>query len=57
LALSEFERFVPPLFPVSCLHESMATDSITWQGVLIRLFVSLVLVFLTWNAEGWSYYH
>ncbi|HEY5547956.1 MAG TPA: DUF6524 family protein [Gemmatimonadaceae bacterium] len=35
----------------------MATDSITWQGVLIRLFVSLVLVFLTWNAEGWSYYH
>jgi hypothetical protein len=35
----------------------MATDSITWQGVLVRLLASLVLVFLTWNAEGWSYYH
>ena len=35
----------------------MATDSITWRGVLVRLLASLVLVFLTWNAEGWSYYH
>jgi hypothetical protein len=35
----------------------MATDSISWQGVLVRLLASLVLVFLTWNAEGWSYYH
>lgn len=35
----------------------MATDSITWRGVLLRVFASLVLVFLTWNAEGWSYYH
>jgi hypothetical protein len=34
-----------------------ATDSITWGGVLVRLLASLVLVFLTWNAEGWSYYH
>jgi len=34
-----------------------ATDSITWSGVLIRLLASLVLVFMTWNAEGWSYYH
>lgn len=34
-----------------------ATDSITWSGVLLRLLASLVLVFLTWNAEGWSYYH
>lgn len=33
------------------------TDSITWTGVLIRLAASLLLVFLTWNAEGWSYYH
>ncbi|HEX6942212.1 MAG TPA: DUF6524 family protein [Gemmatimonadaceae bacterium] len=35
----------------------MATESITWSGVLVRLLASLVLVFLTWNAEGWSYYH
>lgn len=35
----------------------MATDSIGWQGVLARLLASLVLVFLTWNTEGWSYYH
>lgn len=34
-----------------------ATESISWQGVLVRLLASLVLVFLTWNAEGWSYYH
>lgn len=34
-----------------------ATESITWSGVLVRLLASLVLVFLTWNAEGWSYYH
>jgi hypothetical protein len=34
-----------------------ASESITWGGVLVRLLASLVLVFLTWNAEGWSYYH
>ena len=34
-----------------------ASESITWRGVLVRLVASLVLVFLTWNAEGWSYYH
>ena len=34
-----------------------ASESITWKGVLVRLLASLVLVFLTWNAEGWSYYH
>jgi hypothetical protein len=35
----------------------MAPDSFSWQGVLIRLVAALVLVFATWNAEGWSYYH
>lgn len=35
----------------------MATDSITWLGVVVRVIASLILVFLTWNAEGWSYYH
>ena len=35
----------------------MSTESIGWTGVLIRMLAALVLVFLTWNAEGWSYYH
>ena len=35
----------------------MATDSITWRGVVVRVIASLILVFLTWNAEGWSYYN
>lgn len=35
----------------------MATETITWRGVLVRLLAALVLVFATWNAEGWSYYH
>ena len=35
----------------------MANDSIGWSGVLLRAVAALVLVFLTWNAEGWSYYH
>ena len=35
----------------------MANGSIGWSGVLLRTVSALVLVFLTWNAEGWSYYH
>jgi len=35
----------------------MPNESIGWTGVLIRMLAALVLVFLTWNAEGWSYYH
>lgn len=35
----------------------MAQESFSLQGVLIRLVAALVLVFATWNAEGWSYYH
>ena len=35
----------------------MANGSIGWSGVLLRTVAALVLVFLTWNAEGWSYYH
>lgn len=35
----------------------MAADSISWLGTVLRWVASLVLVFLTWNAEGWSYYH
>lgn len=35
----------------------MAADSISWLGILLRWVAALALVFLTWNAEGWSYYH
>jgi hypothetical protein len=35
----------------------VAADSISWGGILIRWVAALALVFLTWNAEGWSYYH
>ena len=34
----------------------MAVYKITWQGVLIRLIVALVLVFCTYNPHGWSYF-
>ena len=35
----------------------MAAETISWSGILLRWLASLILVFLTWNAEGWSYYH
>jgi hypothetical protein len=35
----------------------MANDSPGWKGIVARLAAALVLVFFTWNAEGWSYYH
>lgn len=35
----------------------MAADSISWLGIFLRWLAALFLVFLTWNAEGWSYYH
>ena len=35
----------------------MAAETITWRGILLRWLASLILVFLTWNAEGWSFYH
>lgn len=34
----------------------MATETFSIGGVLVRLVAALVLVFATWNAEGWSYY-
>ena len=33
----------------------MTVNRITWQGVLIRFIVALVLVFCTYNPHGWSY--
>ena len=35
----------------------MPNESISMMGVLARFVAALALVFLTWNAEGWSYYH
>ncbi len=32
-------------------------SSFTWGGFLIRLMAALVLVFATYNPEGYSYYH
>lgn len=33
------------------------TSSFTWGGFLIRLITALILVFATYNPEGYSYYH
>jgi hypothetical protein len=33
----------------------MALYKITWQGILVRFLVALVLVFCTYNPHGWSY--
>jgi hypothetical protein len=32
-------------------------DRFSWSGFLLRLLAALVLVFATYNAEGFSYYH
>jgi len=34
----------------------MATSSFSWQGFLLRLIAALVLVFASYNPEGYSYY-
>lgn len=35
----------------------MATDRFSWGSLGVRLLAALVLVFATYNAEGFSYYH
>ncbi len=35
----------------------MATDRFSWGSLVLRIVAALVLVFATYNAEGWSYYH
>jgi hypothetical protein len=35
----------------------MANESLRWSGVLIRLVAAVVLVYVTFNPEGYSYYH
>jgi hypothetical protein len=32
-------------------------DQFSWSGFLLRLLAALLLVFATYNAEGFSYYH
>lgn len=32
-------------------------DGFSWSGFFLRLLAALVLVFATYNAEGFSYYH
>ena len=34
----------------------MAIQKFTWQGVLIRLIIALVMVFATYNPHGFSYF-
>ena len=35
----------------------MATERFSWGSLGIRVLAALVLVFATYNAEGYSYYH
>ncbi|MCC6772153.1 MAG: hypothetical protein IT360_13255 [Gemmatimonadaceae bacterium] len=35
----------------------MASDSVSWGGVALRIVAAGVLVFATFNPEGQSYYH
>jgi hypothetical protein len=35
----------------------MATDRFSWGSIGLRLLAALVLVFATYTAEGYSYYH
>ena len=35
----------------------MAESGLSWSGVIIRFFVALMLVFATYNPEGYSYFH
>ena len=32
-------------------------DRFSWGSLALRILAALVLVFATYNAEGWSYYH
>ena len=35
----------------------MATDRFSWSSLGLRLLAALLLVFATYNAEGFSYFH
>jgi hypothetical protein len=36
---------------------NMATKDITWGGIGLRFLVAIIMVVLTYNPEGYSYYH
>jgi Family of unknown function (DUF6524) len=33
------------------------SPSLSWTGILLRFLGAVLLVFATFNPEGWSYYH
>lgn len=35
----------------------MATESVSWGGVALRVVAAAILVFATYNPEGYSYFH
>lgn len=35
----------------------MASESVSWGGVVLRIVAAAILVFATYNLEGVSYYH
>jgi hypothetical protein len=35
----------------------MNKDSINWVGILFRILAALILVYATYNPEGYSFYH
>ena len=35
----------------------MQANGIAWGGVLARVLAALALVFVTWNPDGYSYWH
>jgi uncharacterized protein DUF6524 len=36
---------------------AMQKQGVTWFGVFVRFLMALVLVYATYNPEGWSYFH
>ncbi len=35
----------------------MASESVSWGGVALRIVAAAILVFATYNPEGYSFYH
>ncbi|MFP5355759.1 MAG: DUF6524 family protein, partial [Gemmatimonadota bacterium] len=35
----------------------MASESVSWGGVVLRIIAAAILVFATYNPEGHSFYH
>ena len=53
----------PPYIKCPCVHNyivqlsDMKNGSFTWTGFVLRLLFALVLVYATYNPEGFSYFH